>query len=288
VRDLAQMTNTIAQVSVAFQRVTAICDADTVIPQRPTPRQPPPFRGEIAFENVSFAYHPDVPVLHEITFDVHPGEMVGIVGPTGGGKSTVLSMIARFRDPDTGRICIDGVDIRNFKLHGLRTQIGFVLQETVLLRGTVADNIAFGRPDATEEQIVQAAQLANADEFIARMPNGYDAMIGDRSATLSGGQRQRIGIARALIRDNPILILDEPTAALDAESEELIIDALERLMNGRTVIAVAHRLSTLRNANKIVVIKDGVVAENGSHHQLLNRNGVYAELRRLQFGDAHR
>jgi subfamily B ATP-binding cassette protein MsbA len=197
-------------------------------------------------------------------------------------------MIARFRDPDTGRICIDGVDIRNFKLHGLRTQIGFVLQETVLLRGTVADNIAFGRPDATEEQIVQAAQLANADEFIARMPNGYDAMIGDRSATLSGGQRQRIGIARALIRDNPILILDEPTAALDAESEELIIDALERLMNGRTVIAVAHRLSTLRNANKIVVIKDGVVAENGSHHQLLNRNGVYAELRRLQFGDAHR
>jgi subfamily B ATP-binding cassette protein MsbA len=221
VRDLAQMTNTIAQVSVAFQRVTAICDADTVIPERPAPRQPAPFRGEIAFENVAFAYHTDVPVLHDITFDVHPGEMVGIVGPTGGGKSTVLSMIARFRDPDTGRIRIDGVDIRDFKLHGLRTQIGFVLQETVLLRGTVADNIAFGRPDATEEQILRAAELANADEFIARMPNGYHAMIGDRGATLSGGQRQRIGIARALIRDNPILILDEPTAALDAESEEL-------------------------------------------------------------------
>jgi subfamily B ATP-binding cassette protein MsbA len=288
VRDLAQMTNTIAQVSVAFQRVTAICDADTVIPERPAPRQPAPIRGEIAFENVAFAYHTDVPVLHDITFDVHPGQMVGIVGPTGGGKSTVLSMIARFRDPDTGRICIDGVDIRNFKLHGLRSQIGFVLQETVLLRGTVADNIAFGRPDATEEQILRAAQLANADEFIARMPNGYHAMIGDRGATLSGGQRQRIGIARALIRDNPILILDEPTAALDAESEELVIDALERLMKGRTVIAVAHRLSTLRNANKIVVIKDGVVAENGTHHQLLNRNGVYAQLHRLQFGDAHR
>ncbi len=288
VRDLAQMTNTIAQVSVAFQRVTAICDADTVIPQRPTPRQPAPFSGEIAFENVAFAYHPDVPVLHDITFDVHPGQMVGIVGPTGGGKSTVLSMIARFRDPDTGRICIDGVDIRNYTLHGLRTQIGFVLQETVLLHGTVADNIAFGRPDATEDQILRAAQLANADEFIARMPNGYDAMIGDRGATLSGGQRQRIGIARALIRDNPILILDEPTAALDAESEELVIDALDRLTNGRTVIAVAHRLSTLRNADKIVVIKDGVVAENGTHHHLLNLNGVYAELHRLQFGDAHR
>jgi subfamily B ATP-binding cassette protein MsbA len=163
-----------------------------------------------------------------------------------------------------------------------------VLQETVLLHGTVADNIAFGRPDATEEQIVRAAELANADEFITRMSNGYDSMIGDRGATLSGGQRQRIGIARALIRDNPILILDEPTAALDAESEELVIDALERLMKGRTVIAVAHRLSTLRNANKIVVIKDGVVAENGSHQQLLNLNGVYAELHRLQFGDAHR
>ncbi len=152
----------------------------------------------------------------------------------------------------------------------------------------MADNIAFGRPDATEEQIVQAAQLANADEFIARMPNGYDAMIGDRGATLSGGQRQRIGIARALIRDNPILILDEPTAALDAESEELVIDALDRLMKGRTVIAVALRLSTPRNANKIVVIKNGIVAENGTHQQLLHLNGISAELHHLQFGDTHR
>ena len=176
--------------------------------------------------------------------------MVGIVGPTGGGNSTVLSMIPRFRDPDAGCISIDGVDIRNFKLHGLRTQVGFVLQETVLLRGTVADNIAFGRPDATDDQIVAAAKIANADEFIRRMPKGYDSMIGDRGATLSGGQRQRIGIARALIRDNPILILDEPTAALDAESEELVIEALQRLMQGRTVIAVAHRLSTLRGLTR--------------------------------------
>src|SRR5258705_254144 len=150
------------------------------------------------------------------------------------------------------------------------------------------DNLACVRPDATEDQIVGAAQLANADEFITGMPNGYHAMIGDRGATLSGGQRQRIGIARALIRDNPILILDEPTAALDAESEELVIDALDRLMKGRTVIAVAHRLSTLRNANKIVVIKDGVVTENGSHQQLLGLNGVYAELHRLQFGGTHK
>jgi subfamily B ATP-binding cassette protein MsbA len=288
VRDLAQMTNTIAQVSVAFDRVTAVCDADTVIPQRPAPRDPAAFRGDIAFENVSFGYDIDVPVLRDITFNVTAGQMVGVVGPTGSGKSTVLSMIARFRDPDAGRITIDGVDIRDFKLHGLRTQLGFVLQETVLLRGTVAENIAFGRPDATEEQIVRAAELANADEFIRRMPNGYDSMIGDRGATLSGGQRQRIGIARALIRDNPILILDEPTAALDAESEQVVIEALKRLMQGRTVIAVAHRLSTLRDADKIVVIKDGVVAENGHQQELLGLNGIYAELHRLQYGDAHR
>ncbi|HTF09414.1 MAG TPA: ATP-binding cassette domain-containing protein [Asanoa sp.] len=179
---------------------------------------------------------------------------------------------------------IDGVDICDYKLHGLRTQIGFVLQETVLLRGTVGENIAFGRPDATAEQIIRAAELANAAEFIGRMPDGYDSMIGDRGATLSGGQRQRIGIARAVIRDNPILILDEPTAALDAASEELVIEALERLMKGRTVITIAHRLSTLRDADKIVVIKDGVVIENGSHQQLLGRNGVYAQLHRLQFG----
>ena len=162
------------------------------------------------------------------------------------------------------------------------------MQETVLLRGTVADNIALGRPDATDDQIVAAAKIANADEFIRHMPKGYDSMIGDRGATLSGGQRQRIGIARALIRDNPILILDEPTAALDAESEELVIEALQRLMQGRTVIAVAHRLSTLRGADKIVVIKNGIVVENGPHRHLLQLNGVYAELHRLQFGDAHR
>ena len=288
VRDLAQMTNTIAQVSVGFERVTAICDADKVIPERPAPRDPARFRGEIAFENVSFAYDTDVPVLQDITFNVTAGQMVGIVGPTGGGKSTVLSMIPRFRDPDCGRITIDGIDIRNLKLHGLRTQIGFVLQETVLLRGTVADNIAFGRPDATEEQIIRAARLANADEFITRMPNGYHSMIGDRGATLSGGQRQRIGIARALIRDNPILILDEPTASLDAESEQAVIEALERLMEGRTVIAVAHRLSTLRDADTIIVIKDGTVVENGRHQQLLDLNGIYTQLHRLQFRDAHR
>jgi subfamily B ATP-binding cassette protein MsbA len=212
--------------------------------------------------------------------------MVGIVGPTGSGKSTLVSLIPRFRDADAGRIAIDGVDIRDYKLHGLRSQIGMVLQDTVLMRGTVRENIAFGRPDATDEDIVLAAKLANADEFISRMPDGYDSMIGDRGKTLSGGQRQRIGIARALIRNNPILILDEPTAALDTESEELVIEALERLMEGRTVITIAHRLSTLRNADKIIVMKDGVVAEDGTQEGLLELDGVYAQLHHRQYNTA--
>jgi ABC-type multidrug transport system fused ATPase/permease subunit len=287
VRDLAQMTNSIAQVSVAFERVLAVSEADDVIPEHPAAKEPGPFRGEIAFEHVAFGYDPQVPVLHDITFTVDPGQMIGIVGPTGSGKSTIASLIPRFRDADAGTIEIDGVDIRDYKLRGLRSQIGFVLQDTVLLRGTVRDNIAFGRPQATEDDIVEAAKLANADEFIIRMPKGYDSTVGDRGLTLSGGQRQRIGIARALIRDNPILILDEPTAALDAESESLVVEALERLMQGRTVIIIAHRLSTLRNADKIIVVKGGVVAEDGTHDELLNRGGIYAHLHHVQFEKRH-
>jgi subfamily B ATP-binding cassette protein MsbA len=283
IRDLSVMTNTLAQVSVGFERVTAICDADKTVPERPMPTEPPPFRGEIEFEHVAFGYDADRPVLSDVTFSVAPGQTVGIVGPTGSGKSTLVSLIPRFRDHDGGNIRIDGGDICDYRLNGLRRQIGFVLQETVLLRGTIRDNIAFGRPDATEEQIIEAAKLANADEFIAKMPDGYDSFVGDRGSTLSGGQRQRIGIARALIRDNPILILDEPTAALDAESENKVIEALDRLMEGRTVLTIAHRLSTLRNADKIIVIKDGTVAEDGTHEELIALDGVYAELHRLQF-----
>jgi ABC-type multidrug transport system fused ATPase/permease subunit len=286
VRDLAQTTNTIAQVSVGIERIRAILDADHVIPERPAPADPPPFQGDIAFENVAFSYDGAVPVLRDVNFTIKPGQMVGIVGPTGSGKSTVVSLIARFRETDAGTIRIDGVDIRDYKLDKLRSQIGFVLQDTVLLRGTVRDNIAFGRPDATEDEIIEAAKLANAHEFITRMPDGYDSLVGDRGATLSGGQRQRIGIARALIRNNPILILDEPTAALDAESEQLVIEALERLMKGRTVITITHRLSALRNADKIIAIKDGVVEEDGTHEQLLKREGVYAQLHHLQYDKA--
>jgi len=288
IRDLAQMTNTIAQVSVAFERVVALMDTDKVIPETATPADPSQLRGEIIFNHVAFGYDPELPVLRDISVTIKPGEMVGIVGATGCGKSTIASLIPRFRDPDAGGITIDGVDVRDYALRKLRAQIGFVLQDTVLLRGTVRDNIGFGRPDATEDEIVEAAKLANAHEFITRMPNGYDSVVGDRGMTLSGGQRQRIGIARALIRDNPILILDEPTAALDAESEHLVVEALERLVAGRTVIAIAHRLSTLRNADKIIVVEDGVVAEDGSHDHLLALDGVYAQLHHLQFDQRRR
>ena len=182
-----------------------------------------------------------------------------------------MSLIPRFYDPTPGSVMIDGVDMRDYTLQGLRGQIGFVLQDTVLFRGTVRENIAYGRPSATDEEIVEAAKVANADEFIVRMPNGYDTMVGERGLTLSGGQRQRIGIARAIIRNTPILILDEPTAALDTESEKLVMDALERLMKGRTVITIAHRLSTIRDAHKIIVLKDGLVAEQGTHDELVAR-----------------
>lgn len=285
VQDFSQRFDPIAQTVVATERISAILNADEVTPERPGATDPPPFRGRITFDRVAFNYDAESPVLRDISFTVDPGRLVGIVGPTGSGKSTLVSLIPRFYDADSGTIAIDGLDIRNLKLHGLRSQIGFVLQDTVLFRGTVHDNIAFGRPDATRDEVVQAAKLANADEFITRMPHSYDSLVGERGTTLSGGQRQRIGIARALIRNCPILILDEPTAALDAESEHLLVQALERLMKGRTVICIAHRLSTIRDASEIVVIKDGVVAEHGTHQELLTLNGVYAELHSIQYGD---
>jgi ABC-type multidrug transport system fused ATPase/permease subunit len=286
VQDLAKMTNSIAQASVGVERVRAILDTDTIISERPNAVEPQPFRGEVVFEHVAFGYDAAAPVLRDVNFTIKPGQLVGVVGPTGGGKSTVVSLIPRFYEPNAGSVKIDGVDVRDYKLHGLREHIGFVLQDTVLFRGTVHDNIAYGRPGATADEVVQAAKLANADEFISRMPHGYDTLVGERGLTLSGGQRQRIGIARALIRNNPILILDEPTAALDTESEKLVIEALERLMKGRTVITIAHRLSTIRDADKIIVLKGGVVAEEGTHDQLLALNGVYAELHRIQYEEA--
>ena len=283
VQDLAKMTNSIAQAAVGLERIRKILDTDVVIPERIDAKPLPSCRGEITFENVAFGYDPEAPVLKDVSFKITPGQLVGIVGTTGGGKSTVVSLIPRFYDPIGGRVLIDGVDLKELQLASLRSKIGYVLQDTVLFHGTVRENIGYGRPNASEEEIVAAAKLANAHDFITAMPHGYDTMVGDRGLTLSGGQRQRIGIARAIIRDTPILILDEPTAALDTESERLVIEGLERLMKGRTVITIAHRLSTIRDAHKIIVLKDGVVHEQGTHDELLKLNGVYAELHHIQF-----
>jgi len=283
VKDLATMTNTIAQTAVGVERVRAILEADDVIPEKADAREPEAFRGDIAFDHVDFGYDKEAKVLNNVSFKVSAGQMVGVVGPTGSGKSTVVSLIPRFYDPVVGKVTIDGIDVRDFTLRGLRSQIGYVLQETVLFRGTVAENIAYGKGGATRAEVEEAAELANAAEFINKMPHGYDSMVGDRGDTLSGGQRQRIGIARAIIRNNPILILDEPTAALDTESEKLVMDALHRLMQKRTVITIAHRLSTIRDADKILVLKDGVLAEEGSHDELMARSGIYAGLYQAQF-----
>ena len=286
VKDLATTTNAIAQAAVGVDRIRAILDTDDIIPERSDAIEPAAIKGEINFEHVAFAYSADAPVLKDVSFTIKPGQMVGVVGPTGSGKSTVVSLIPRFYDPTSGAVKIDGRDVRDYKLHPLRDEIGYVLQDTVLFRGTIRENIAFGSPKATKEEIVAAAKLANADEFIARMPQGYDTMVGDRGLTLSGGQRQRIGIARVMVRNSPILLLDEPTAALDSESERSVIEALERLMKGRTVVTIAHRLSTIRDADLIIVVAGGVVAESGNHDELMARNGIYADLHRTQFDDA--
>jgi subfamily B ATP-binding cassette protein MsbA len=284
VQDLAKMTNVIAQAAVGLERVQTILEADAIIPEKPTARDPGEVKGEIVFEHVAFAYDPAAPVLRDINLTIKPGMRVGVCGPTGGGKSTILSLIPRFYDPTMGRVLVDGTDVTDYKLASLRSQIGFVLQDTVLFVGTIRENIAYGRPDATPEEIIEAAKMANAHEFISQMPHGYDSLVGERGLTLSGGQRQRIGIARAVVRNSPILILDEPTAALDTESERVVMEALERLMEGRTVITIAHRLSTIRDAHKIVVLKGGFVAEEGTHAELTALNGIYAELYRIQAG----
>ena len=268
---------------MALERIQKILSADEIIREHPEAVDIGRVNGAIAFENIAFGYDDETQVLRDVSFTIEPGQVVGIVGPTGSGKSTVLSLLPRFYDPSGGRILIDGNDVATFKLDALRAQVGFVLQETVLFRGTIRENIAYGRPGATDEEIVAAAKVANADEFIGRMPHGYDTVVGERGDTLSGGQRQRIGIARAVIRNSPIMILDEPTAALDTESEHLVIDALRKLMKGRTVIMIAHRLSTISEADKIIVLKDGIVAEEGSHRALLALGGVYAELHRIQY-----
>jgi ABC-type multidrug transport system fused ATPase/permease subunit len=283
VQDLAKNTNAIAQAAVSLERIKRILDTDEIIKDRADAKTLNTAKGTIAFENVAFGYDPAAPVLKGVNFHIEAGKKLGVVGTTGGGKSTVVGLIPRFYDADLGRILIDGVDVLQYTKESLRKQIGFVLQDTVLFHGTIKSNIAYGRTDANDAEIIEAAKLANAHDFISAMPHGYDTLVGERGLTVSGGQRQRIGIARAIIRNSPILILDEPTAALDTESERLVMEGLDKLMKGRTVITIAHRLSTIRDSNKIIVLDRGVVAEQGTHDELLALKGIYSELHRIQY-----
>jgi subfamily B ATP-binding cassette protein MsbA len=242
----------------------------------------PPIDGLVELRHVAFSYRPDAPVLRDITFAIHPGEVVALVGLSGAGKSTIADLIPRFYDPQEGSILVDGHDIRTVTLESLRRQIGIVPQETVLFGGTIRDNIAYGDPGATDIQIEAAARAANAHRFICEeLPNGYDTTVGERGKQLSGGQRQRIAIARALLKNPRILILDEATSSLDAESEHLVQMALDELMKGRTTLVIAHRLSTIVNAHKIVVMQAGNIVEMGTHAELIQRpGGHYAQLYR--------
>jgi ATP-binding cassette subfamily B protein/subfamily B ATP-binding cassette protein MsbA len=250
---------------------------------KPLPARPMGEVGHVRLEGVTFGYEPGRPVLKDVTLEAHPGEVVALVGQTGAGKSTLISLIPRFFDPWKGRVVLDGTDVRDVQLASLRAQVALVLQEPFLLPLTVAENIVYGRPGASRAEIEAAAVAAGADGFIRRLNDGYDTLIGQRGSTLSGGEKQRLAIARALLKDAPILILDEPTSALDAQTEALLMEALERLMEGRTTFIIAHRLSTIQRADRIAVLEGGEVVEMGTHQELLTTGGAYHSLYSLQF-----
>jgi ABC-type multidrug transport system ATPase subunit len=267
----------------AVDRVFEVFDTQPDVTDNPDAPRDVRLRGRVAFEQVSFGYDPGRLILHDLDLTVEPGKMIAFVGPSGSGKTTLTKLLLRFYDVTGGVIRFDGQDIRDLPLRELRLQVGVVLQEPILFTGSVRDNILFGRPSASEEEVVAAAKAANAHDFITALPEGYDTLVGERGSHLSGGQRQRVSIARALLKDPRILILDEATSALDSESERLIQEALERLMEGRTSFVIAHRLSTVINADLIVVLDRGRIVERGTHEELLRRNGLYAELCARQF-----
>jgi ATP-binding cassette subfamily B protein len=281
-KDLSKMANTLSKASVSFDRVQEVIGVDSQIHDLPMSQPAPAFTGLVEFDDITFGYDTDRDILKNVSLRIEPGQVAAIVGPSGMGKSTIASLVPRFFDPSGGAVKIDGIDVRQFTLKSLRDQISFVLQDSLLFRGTIWENLCYGKPDADPMATIEAAQMANAHDFIMALPQGYGTMVAERGTTLSGGQRRRIAIARAIVRNTPILILDEPTTGLDAASEHTVTEALERLMKGRTCIVVAHHLNTIRHADVIFVIRDASVVERGTHDQLMALGGVYHDLYELQ------
>jgi ATP-binding cassette subfamily B protein/subfamily B ATP-binding cassette protein MsbA len=280
---LMYTSSTVQGAAGSARRVMEILQTEEEVRDSPRARPLPPVEGHIIFDGVTYGYEQAVPVLNNIYLDIQPGETAALVGPSGAGKSTLAGMLPRFADPWKGQIWIDGYDVREVTLRSLREQVSIVGQEPVLLPVTIGQNIAYGHPDATDEQIRRAAEAANIHTFIQRLPEGYDTLVGERGATLSGGERQRLAIARALLKNAPILILDEPTSALDAETEHEIVQALSRLVRHRTTLIIAHRLSTLRLADRIVVLDKGKIVEQGTQAELLRHGGLFASLYNAQY-----
>lgn len=280
---ISKINTTVQKALASCERVFEVIDISPSVQEKTGAAELPAIRGLVEFRNVSFSYNPGEKVLSGISLKAEPGQTIAIVGPSGAGKTTFVNLIPRFYDPQNGQILIDGFDTKEVSLRSLRGQIGMVPQETVLFSGTIKENIRYGKIDATDEEIISAAVAANAHGFITELADSYETQVGERGSLLSGGQKQRIAIARAVLRNPAILILDEATSSLDTESERLIQDALQKLIKGRTTFVIAHRLSTVQNASKIIVMKDGAVTEEGSHSELIEKDGLYRKLHDMQF-----